>query len=315
VPAAVIGVVHMSTPPPPVYLALVLGVTSFAFAPILVRLAGDVPGLTIAVWRTVTAAFALLPFAVGRIESELRRFTWQETGLILVAGVFLGLHFIAWIESLYHTTVASASVFVTSSPIIIALLGYVVLGERLSRITVGGIVVAAGGAALIGWADAGHVTLGQGALLGNVLALLGALLVSLYLLIGRAVRQKVSWLAYLTPLYGAAAGTTLVAAGLKGVPLFGFSWTVYALCAALALGPQILGHGSFNYALQYIPAAIIGMLALLEPLGASVLAYLFFQEMPPAWSITGMVLVLAGVGTVVWHRKNTPQGGQPNDEI
>ena len=303
----------MAERPLRVYIALTLGVLSFAFAPIFVRLAGDVPGLAIAVWRTVIAAAVLLPPAAS-VYSEIRRFTWRELGLVLAAGVLLGLHFIAWIESLYHTTVASASVFVTSSPVILAVLGYLVLDETLARTTVGGIVAAVGGAVLIGWADAGTITLGQGALWGNTLAITGALLVSLYLLIGRVVRQKVSWLAYLAPLYATAAATALGAAVIRGVPLFGYSWTVYALCAGLALGPQLLGHGSFNYALQYVPAAIVGMLALLEPVGASILAYALFDEVPPVASVVGMVVVLGGVAVVVWRRNQTGGASDGADE-
>ncbi len=292
--------------PPRLYVLLTLGVLSFTMAPILVRWAGDVPGIAIAVWRTVTAAGMLLPVAAAwRIDGEMSRFSGRDLLLILASGVFLGLHFIAWIESLSHTTVASASIFVTSSPIILAGLGYVMLGERLSAGTVGAIFAAVGGAALIGWADAGTVTLGQGALWGNSLALGAAVLVSVYLLIGRVVRQKVSWLAYVTPLYSVAAGTALVAAWWRGVPLLGYSWEFYGLCAGLAVGPQVLGHGSFNYALQYVSAAIVGMLALLEPVGASILAYFLFGEVPPRASVGGMVIVLGAVAVVVW-RRNRP---------
>ena len=302
----------MSDWSPRIYGILGLGVLSFAFAPILVRWAGDVPGLAIAVWRTVTAAAVLIPVAAVRSAEALRRFSMRDVTLTGAAGVFLGLHFIAWIESLYHTTVASASVLVTTSPIILAGLGYVLLGERLTRGTVLAIGIAVGGAGLIGWADAGTVVMGQGALLGNSLALSGAVLVSVYLLIGRVVRQKVSWLAYVTPLYAVAALTALAAAMVRGVPLLGYSWEFYVLCAGLALGPQVLGHGSFNYALQYIPTAIVGMLALLEPVGASVLAYGLFGEVPPPASIVGMLVVLAAVAVVVWRRDASPQS--PKDE-
>ncbi len=292
--------------PSRIYVVLILGVISFAFAPILVRWAGDVPGLAIAVWRTVTAAAVLFPAAAVRSGPEIRRFTYLDVGLIVGAGVFLGFHFIAWIESLYHTTVASASVLVTTSPILLAVLGYLILGERLRLTTVGAIGAAVAGAALIGWADAGTVALGRGALWGNSLALGGAVLVSLYLLIGRVVRQKVSWLAYVTPLYTVAALTALGTAAVKGTPLLGHSWSVYGLCVGLALGPQVLGHGSFNYALQHVPAAIVGMLALLEPVGASILAYVLFGEVPPTTSIVGMVVVLVAVAVVVWRRNKPP---------
>jgi drug/metabolite transporter (DMT)-like permease len=286
--------------------ALALGVVSFAFAPILVRAAGDVPALAIAVWRTGTAVAVLGLPAFVRIGPEVRRLAWRDVALILAAGVCLGLHFIAWIESLSHTTVASASVLVTTSPLLLALLGALVLGERLRRTTVGAIGLSVAGATLIGWADSGTLTLGHGALWGNALALAGAVLVSVYLLIGRVVRKKVSWLAYVTPLYAAAALTALVAALWKGVPLLGYSWTMYALCAGLALGPQVLGHGAFNYALQHLPAAIVGLLALLEPVGATVLAYALFGEVPPFPSLVGMGIVMAGVAVVVWRRNTAP---------
>jgi drug/metabolite transporter (DMT)-like permease len=301
--------------PPRLYVVLILGVVSFAFAPILVRWAGDVPALAIAVWRTVTAAAVLWPAAAVQIGPEVRRFTHYDVGLIVAAGIFLGLHFIAWIESLSHTTVASASVLVTTSPLLLAVLGYLILGERLSLTTVIAIGAAVSGAALIGWADAGKVDLGRGALVGNSLAFGGAVLVSVYLLIGRVVRQKVSWLAYVTPLYTVAALTALVTALVKGTPLLGYSWTMYGLCAGLALGPQVVGHGSFNYALQYVSAAIVGLLALLEPVGASILAYLFFGEVPPLTSIVGMIVVMGAVAVVVWRRdaQSTPESEETPD--
>lgn len=302
----------MSSWPFRVYVALGIGVLSFAFAPILVRWAGDVPALAIAVWRTVTAAGVLLPgVAQTEVRAQIRRFTVRDVVLIFGAGAFLGLHFVLWIESLSHTTVASASVFVTSSPIILAGLGYVVLGERLSMGTVTAIVVAVAGAVLIGWADAGTVTLGRGALWGNGLAIGAALLVSAYLLIGRVVRQQVSWWAYVPPLYTAAAVTVLGTAWARGTPLLGYSWEFYALCVALALGPQVLGHGSFNYALQHTSAAIVGMLTLLEPVGASLLAVVLFDEVPPPASVVGMCVVLAAVGVVVWRRNRRAPSSDP----
>ncbi|MFB6248857.1 MAG: DMT family transporter [Salinibacter sp.] len=272
----------MSHWPPRVLWALSLGVLSFAFAPILVRWAGDVPGVAIAAWRTGTAAAVLLPGLLqSRVRAELGRLSGRDLLAVSGGGAVLGLHFILWIESLSHTTVASASVFVTSSPVILAVLGYVVLGERLAPGTIAAIVAAVGGAVLIAWADAGTVTLGRGALWGNTLALGAALLVSLYLLVGRVVRQSVSWWAYVPPLYAAAAVCVLVVAWVQGTPLLGYSWRFYGLCAALALGPQVLGHGAFNLALQHTSAAVVGLLSLLEPVGATVLAYLLFGEVPP----------------------------------
>ena len=298
-----------------VYIALTLGVVSFAFSPILVRWADDAPGVAIAVWRTSLAVLLLLPLAGRvRLRDEVEAFTWRDVGLITGAGVFLGLHFITWIESLYHTTVASASVLVTTSPLFLVVLGYWLLDERLSRGAVGAIVVAVGGAAVIAIGDAQAVVAGPNPLWGNSLALGAALLVSVYLLIGRVVRQQTSWLAYVLPLYAVAAGTTIIAALVQGVPLFGYWWGFYGLCALMAIGPQILGHGSFNYALQYFPAALVGLLALLEPVGSSILAYLLFGEQPAPLALSGMAVVLAAVAVVVWSERRERQAASAATE-
>ena len=294
----------MAQRPTLVYVAIVVGVISFTFSPILVRWADAAPGMAIAVWRTVFAALMLVPFAWRRVGPELRQLTWRDWGLIVAAGVFLGLHFIAWIESLYHTTVASASVLVTTNPIFLVVLGFWFLDEQLSVPTVGAIVAAVGGAALIGWGDARGVGIGPNPLWGNGLALAASLLVSFYLLIGRVVRQQVSWLAYVFPLYTVTALTAVAVALLQGVPLLAYGWGFYGLCLLMAIGPQLLGHGSFNYALQYIPAALVGMMALLEPVGASALAYVLFDETPTLLAVTGMLVVLGAVGVVIWVERN-----------
>lgn len=288
-----------------VFPILALGLLCFSSSPILVRFADDAPGLAIAVWRTIFAACLLAPVALPRIGAEVRAFTRRDVLMIGGAGVLLGLHFVTWIESLYHTSVASASVLVTMSPLFLALLGYVFLRERLSFPVVAGIVVAVLGAVLIGLGDAAAEPVGgSAAWLGNSLALFAALLVSFYLLIGRVVRQKTSWLAYVFPLYCVVALTATVLALVMGTPLFGYEWGFYGLCSLMALGPQIVGHGSFNYAVRFFPAAILGLLSLVEPVGASVMAYLLFGETPGLLALVGMAVVLVAIAfSILYGRR------------
>ncbi len=287
-----------------VYPILALGLLSFSVSPILVRWAGEeASGLAIAVWRTWLAVVMLAPFALPKLR--IHPLFGQKAGLTMLAGVFLGLHFVVWILSLYYTSVASASVLVCMSPVFLAALGFWVLGERLAFPVVAAIGLAVIGAALIGWGDHTELETGAQSLLGNALALAGALLISLYLLIGRVVRQQASWLTYVFPLYLAAAVTALIPALLLKVPLWGYSPRFYLLCGLMALGPQILGHGSFNYSVKYIPAAWLGLLSLLEPVGASLLAYLLFAEIPPGLSVVGMMLVLIAIAFAVQYEQRT----------
>ncbi len=287
-----------------VFWALFFGLASFSLSPILVRLAGEAPGMTIAVWRTLMAVAMLSPIAFYRAADEMRAFDRRDLFLIAMAGILLGLHFVGWIESLYHTTVASASVLVTTSPIFLAILGYVFLGERLSKQVTVAIVLAVTGATLIGLGDlSGHVGRASAPLLGNALALSASLVFSIYLLVGRVVRQKTSWLAYVFPLYAVAAVTIFIIALVLETPLLGFRPTFYLLCAAMAFGPQLLGHGSLNYAVRYVPAAVLGLLSLVEPVGASILAYLLFDELPGVIAAIGMVVVLLAISFAILHRR------------
>jgi drug/metabolite transporter (DMT)-like permease len=116
----------------------------------------------------------------------------------------------------------------------------------------------------------------------------------------------VGWLAYVFPLYVVAGLTTVIAAYVGGVPLSGYPWSIYGLCVLMALFPQILGHGSFNYAVRFVPAAVLGLLGLLEPVGASILAIFLFAEVPGILAVVGMVLILAAVGTTFGRQGMVP---------
>lgn len=301
-----------------VYVIVAIGLISFASSPILVRYASEAPGVTLAAWRTLIAALLLAPMALPTIGDEIRTFSGREWGLIIAAGILLGIHFVAWIESLYYTTVASASVLVTTSPIFIAILGYLFLKERLSRVGILAIAISVPGAALIGLGDVSANDVASQPILGNGLALGAAVIVSGYLLIGRVVRQQRSWLAYVFPLYTVVALTVWVLAIALGAPLFNQPWHIYGLCTLMAIGPSILGHGSFNYALKYISATVLGILTLSEPVGASLAALVLFGEVPSLIAVAGMLLVLVGVSLIVvpkpwWERlfrRSSTQGAE-----
>ncbi len=300
-----------STTPVRVYWALVAGLVSFSFSPILIRVADEAPGATVALWRTALAVIFLFPFAAKTARNGWQMHSTRNRLLTVVAGVLLGIHFIVWIESIYHTSVASASVLFTTNPLFIAGFGYLVLRERLSRLTIIAIVVSVFGAALIGWGDAADVHFPRAAL-GNGLAVGAAITFAGYLLIGRSTRQSSEWLAYVFPLYTVVAVTVVVYALARGVPIFGFGWKVYAACTLMALGPQILGHGSLNYAVRYIPVALLGLLGLVEPVLATLWAWLFFGEVPGPIAITGMVIILAALLLVYRPNRNFLEGSDAN---
>ena len=280
-------------------VVLAIGLFSISFSPILVRFAAEAPGTAVAVWRTVLAAALIVPVAVvrhlqGRLQPIRRNTVWA----IVAAAAFLALHFILWIESLYHTSVASASVLVATTPIFIGVLGYVFLRERLRVVVVVAIALGVLGAVLIAGGDVGSAVNGHGTL-GNLLALSASLAAAVYLMIGGIVRKGVNWLSYVAPLYALVAVVVVVTALARGVDLFGYSAGFYALCLGMAVGPQLLGHGSFNYVLRYVSPTLLSLLILLEPVVSSILAYFLFTEQPGPIALAGMVLVLISVALAV----------------
>ncbi|MEM1115301.1 MAG: DMT family transporter [Bacteroidota bacterium] len=287
----------MRRAPASVWVLLGAGLLAFGSSPILIRLADDAPAFALAAWRTTFVTGLLAPLALTRYRAEIGAFSRRDVGLVVVAGVLLGLHFMAWIASVQLTSVAAASVLVTTNPIMIAVLGAVFLKETPARRTQVAIAVAVVGATLIGLGEREGGTYPDPAL-GNALALGAAFLVSVYLLIGRAVRQQTSFVAYFAPLNAVAALTCVAGCLLLNVPM-GLDLPVLGLAFLMGVGPGLFGHGSFTVALRYLPAAFLGLLGLAEPVIASAIAFGWFGETPSALALGGAVVILVAIAAVV----------------
>ncbi|WP_246043150.1 DMT family transporter [Fodinibius saliphilus] len=287
-----------------VLAALAAGLTAFGFAPILVRLAPNTSPLVLVVYRTVFAALMLLPFWLWHRNNEKRKGKGKERLWIALSGMCLGLHFICWISSLYYTSVASASVLVTVHPIIMILVERLWYKRGFAKATWIGVVMAFGGSLLLGISDSQIEQSFADPLFGNFLALSAAIIFVFYLLIGQKIRQKREWVDYVFPVYFYAAATCILIAIVVGKDLTNISTVGIWAGAGLAFGPQILGHGSMNYAVKYVSPTLLSTLILAEPLLASVLAFIFFAEMPPITSIVAMCIILVGVG-LTWRRASS----------
>lgn len=279
----------------PPWLALTVAVVAISWAGPLVRFS-SAPALAISAWRLVFAvSFIALVLAVRRGFLRGARLSPGEWGLGIASGLFLAGHFWSWIASVQLTTVASSVVLVSTHPFFVAGIAVAFLGERPSPREWAGIGVAVAGAAVIGWGD---MALGGGALLGDGLALLAALLVALYYAIGRRLRQKLDLWAYVALVYGVAAvalfGAMVATPGVEVVSYSRVDWLVFL---GLAAGPMMLGHTGVNYALRWMPAYLASLPVLGEPVGATLIAWALpgIREVPPAQTLVGGALILAGI--------------------
>jgi len=270
---------------------LIVGISAISCAAILIRLA-DAPFLVIASYRLVIAAALLAPASVALSWSEIVTLLRRAPSLVLASGTFLSLHFALWIASLSYTTVASSVVLVTANPLFVALASYLFFGERLRRWTFAGIGISMVGAALIARSA---LTVGGDALMGDALALAAALSMAAYLLIGRRLRPTTGLLPYSFVVFGVAAVILAASVCVMRLPVTGYDATTYAAMVLLALVPQLVGHMTLNWALRFVPATMVPVAILGEPVGASVLALLVLGEVPQLLEVVGGALVLSGI--------------------
>ena len=279
------------------FAVLAAGVAVMSTASILIRWlqADGVPSLSIAAWRLTLAALALAPLVLARHRAALAHLAPRDWLLAAAAGAFLAAHFAAWILSLEFTSVASSVALVTTNPIWIGIASWLFFRERLGVLMVLAIGLAIAGSAVIFLADGGEATPGRAPAVGNSLAVLGSLAICGYLLIGRGLRRSIPLVPYVGVVYAAAALCLIVVAIAAGAPLGGFARESWLMLVALAIGPQLLGHSSFNWALKYLSATLIALAILGEPIGSTILAWALLHEPVGGVKLAGMALLLFGI--------------------
>ncbi|MDD5263667.1 MAG: DMT family transporter [Candidatus Bipolaricaulis sp.] len=272
------------------YARIAVGVLAVSSGSILVRLAPDATPLAAATWRLVLASLVLVPIAWAR--GALRTLCLRELAVAGASGLALALHFTLWFTSLRHTSVASSVLLMSTHPVLVAIGAAVILRERIGRTSAVGIAVVLLGSAVIGLAD---LRSGTQTVIGDLLAVGGGACFAAYVLIGRRLQRTVSFIDYVAVSYGVAGFAVLAAALALRQPLFGFRPASYGVLVLLAVVPQLIGHSTFNWALRHLPASKVATLVLGEPVGAAILAYAVFGEVPSWQGALGAVTILFGI--------------------
>ena len=280
-----------------VYGAVAVGLLAMSFASIFIRFAQNegVPSLVIAMGRLTLAALVLTPVVLARHRDALRLLRRGDILLAAASGALLATHFATWILSLEYTSVLVSVVLVTTSSLWAALLEFFFLRVSLRPVVITGLLLAIAGGVIIGLGGAGESAPGSYPVLGAALALAGALAMSLYLIIGRTLCLRVGLLPYIWLVYDCAAITLIVVVLLTATPVAGYSPQGYLWVALLGLAPQLIGHTSLNYALQYMSATYVSIATQMEPIGSAIAAFLIFREKPAPLQIVGSIVILAGV--------------------
>ena len=284
-----------SSPVVPPFAGLLLAVIAISTGAILVRLS-EAPSAVAAFYRVLFTTLPLLPVAVWRYRDDFARITRRDLGFATLSGVALALHFAAWFESLAWTSVAASVTLVQAQPVFVALGAWLLLRETITSRMVGGIAVAVVGMIGMSFYDlVGGVLVGPNPLLGNALALFGAVMAAGYVLAGRSLRQRVALVPYVVVVYGVCTVALLAIVLWQGDPLTGYPAREWYVFAGLALGPGLFGHTVINWALGHLESSVVSVSLLGEPVGATLLAFLLLAEVPTAATVVGGMVVLAGI--------------------
>jgi drug/metabolite transporter (DMT)-like permease len=253
------------------------------------------PALAIAFWRCLIGS-GLTGLWVGlRRRRALAALSKRELKLTALAGVFLGLHFATWIPSLTLTTVAASTALVATQPIWAALIARAT-GVRIDRRIWIGITISLTGVIVLTGVD---LSVDPQHLLGDALALIGAVFSAAYVSVAERVRRTVDTSTMTFVLYAVSALTILPLAFVFGQELAGFDAQAWALIIAVTLGAQLLGHSMMNRVLSSTSATVVSLAILFEMPGATIVAAIWLGQIPPLGLLPAAALILIGLVVVI----------------
>lgn len=280
---------------------LIVGIISISLSAIFIRMCSDMPSLSIAVFRLTIASLILISIAFFK-KVELKSIEKKDLLLMVLGGFFLAFHLISWITSLKFTSVANSVALVTTNPIFVGLFSVLLLKNKLEKEIVIGIVLSVLGSFLISRGYSGASIETANHVLGDMLAVLGAIFASGYILIGSIVRERVETFEYILVIYTITSVILIIITlfasftFMKGQNVFtGFSVKSYLFVFLLAVVSQLLGHTSFNYVLKFLKPDFVAIIILGEPIGASIFAYLIFGETVSLVQLVGMAFIFLAV--------------------
>lgn len=277
-------------------LLLFVGMIAISFSAIFIKWS-EAPVSVIAMYRLALTNLMLLPFLLKAI-GRLRGLTFQEWHLLFWGGLTLGLHFLFWMESLRWTSVASSTALTAMEPIFVMIGSFLVFRQRTTTKAIVSMCIAIIGALMISMGDFG---LSGSALKGDLYSVIGTVAVAVHMLIGQELRKRVDALTYSFFVFFFASALLAIYNVICKYPLIDYPPREWGIFLLLAIVPTLFGHYLFNWLLKYVKATMVSMCVLAEPVGASLLAWVFFGEIVSLLQIFACILLLSGVGAFIRH--------------
>ncbi|MDC0243529.1 DMT family transporter [Marine Group III euryarchaeote] len=277
------------------YLALLIGMFAISTSAILIRHSNSEP-LVIGSYRQAFATLIFLPFILKDRGEEIRSQSYFTLLEMILTGILLGAHFSFFITSVKETSVAASVLLATCHVVYVAVLGRIFFGETLSKKAIIGTSIALAGILIL---FGGDLLDNPGNFMGNLFAFISGILAGLYYLSGRKLRRSITLPTYAFVVYLFSFLTMFTVVLIQNLSYSNLPITEIQLFLLMALIPTLLGHTMQNWALAYLPAYVVSISLLAEPIGSGLLAWLFFQEIPSFGVILGGLIVIVGLYVVI----------------
>ncbi|MGN0325135.1 MAG: DMT family transporter [Lachnospiraceae bacterium] len=268
---------------------IILGVLGVSFSAILVRFS-DADSLVLAFYRMIFSALLLFPSLLLNHKKHWKGIGRKQLLLCMLSGLFLGIHFTCYFESLRWTSIAASVVLVNTEIFFVTLGEIFLLKEHPGKSCIISMCITFAGSVVIAVGD-----LEGGYLLGDILALCSAGASSIYTLCGRKVRSSMSTTAYTGIVYFTAGMVTLCGSFISKQSVLNVHFEDFMVAFLMTVFCTLLGHSIFSWGLKYESASFISTVKLLEPVFATLFGMLIFQEIPSAYSISGGLIIIAGI--------------------
>lgn len=270
------------------FACLLLGAVGIGFAPIFVRIS-DVGPVSSAFWRiALSIPVLLLWLSVRGRRNPGRNRPW----LLVVCGLFFAADLAFWHWSITLTTVANATLLANLNPVFVALAGYVLFKERFSGLFLIGLAGAmAGAVTLMG----SSLEFAPDRLPGDILGVVTATMYAGYFITAARLRSHYGAVEVLLFTAFVTALALMPMALLSEDNFFPESLKGWWILIGLALICQVIGQGLIVYALAHLPAAFSALSLLVQPIVASLAAWVLFDEALGLLEMGGAFLVLCGI--------------------
>lgn len=274
-------------------IMIVIGIMGISLSAIFVKYS-QAPSAVTAAYRLLWTVILMSPvvWGYGERRRELLETPGKTVALCGCSGVFLALHFFTWFESLKHTTVASSTTIVCTEVIWVALGYCLFLKGKVAAKAAAAIAVTLGGSMLVAYSDSGT---GGGHLYGDILALLAAVFVACYTLMGQVARTTLSTTVYTYIVYMFSAAVLVALTVFQGYSFTGYGGSAAAVGLLLAVFSTILGHSIFSWCLKFFSPAFVSASKLCEPVVAAAFAAVLFGEIPARLQVIGGAVIIGGV--------------------